>query len=252
MIPPRRAMAAGVFALSAALLPAPAAHAGTVITTNLPTSTAILNIDARSDGAAAFSQPNPPQAYWYQPTATAPSITLAAGTYTFRIINPTDAASLYSRLTNAQLSQIYTGWTYNSPWIENYMVFRSTALLNPNESQIFDGALAPGVDPYGSAQAAYDATVANGYYNKIRPAPPGRAGGPETFLTSYTFTETTTLLFVIPDNALADNSGGVSVVVQAAGGAVPEPAGVLLLGLGTAGVAAAGWRRRGRSAGPAA
>ena len=55
------------------------------------------------------------------------------------------------------------------------LAFSSTALANPSESQLFDGALAPG-DPtantFGSPQAAYDGTVANGYYNKIRPAPP--------------------------------------------------------------------------------
>jgi len=38
--------------------------AGTVITTNLPPNTAIININATADGAAAF---NGDQSLWYQP-----------------------------------------------------------------------------------------------------------------------------------------------------------------------------------------
>jgi hypothetical protein len=191
--------------------------AGTVINTNLPTGTTIVNIDARADGAAAY---NGDQSLWYQPTSTAPSVTLPAGTYRFSVINPSDAATLYPNLTSAQRSQIYTGWTYNSPWIENYFVFKSSALNDASEFQLFDGALDPAGTSYSSADAAYSGTKANGYYNKIRLAPPGRAG---TALCDYqglfTLTATTTLLFVIPDSGLFDNSGGVSVVVTA----VPNP-----------------------------
>lgn len=192
-----------------------AAQAGTVITSNLSSDTvAIVNIDARVDGCGNYSQPNPPQAFWYQPTPTAPSVTLPAGTYRFRIVDPADAATLYPALTSAQLAQIYTAWTYNSPWIENYMVFKSSALGNPSESQIFDGA--PAEMSYSSAQAAYDGSVANGTFNKIRPAPPGRAGDASSYLTEYTFTEQTTILFAVPDVGLFDNSGGVSVAISSA------------------------------------
>jgi hypothetical protein len=195
------------------------ASAGTVITTNLPSGTTIVNIDSRADGAGAFSSDSA-QSFWYQPTPTAPSVTLLAGTYRFRIIDPSDAATLYPNLTSSQRNQIYTGWTFNSPWSENYLVFKSSALNDPNEFQLFDAALDPAGTVYGSAAAAYSGTIANGYYNKIRPAPPGRAG---TALCDYeglyTLSATTTLLFVIPDNGLSDNTGGVSVLVSA----VPNP-----------------------------
>jgi hypothetical protein len=195
------------------------ASAGTVITTNLPSGTTIVNIDSRADGAGAFSSDSA-QSFWYQPTPTAPSVTLLAGTYRFRIIDPSDAATLYPNLTSSQRNQIYTGWTFNSPWSENYLVFKSSALNDPNESQLFDAAIDPAFTLYGSAAAAYSGTIANGYYNKIRLAPPGRAGKALCdYEGLYTLSATTTLLFVIPDNGLFDNTGGVSVVVTA----VPNP-----------------------------
>lgn len=195
------------------------ASAGTVINTNLPVGTSIVNIDARADGAGSF---NGDQSLWFQPTPTAPSVTLPAGTYRFRIINPSDAATLYPNLTSTQRNQIYSGWTFNSPWVENYFVFKSSALSDPSEFQLFDGALDPAGTSYSSADAAYSGTIANGYYNKIRPAPPGRSGTAACDYQSgglYTLSATTTLLFVIPDSGLFDNSGGVSVVVTA----VPNP-----------------------------
>ena len=193
-----------------------ALHAGSVINTNLPADTTIVNIDARADGAGAYSS-DTAQSFWYQPTPTAPSITLPAGTYRFRVIDRKDAASRYPKLTPAQLDLIYTAWSYNSPWTENYLVFRDTALGDPTEHQLFDGAPFRPDDPaYSSPQEAYDATVANGSYNKIRPAPPGRAGTAADFQAHYTFSKQTTLVFVIPDYGLFDNSGGVSVVVSPA------------------------------------
>lgn len=225
---------------------AAAARAGTVINTNLPAGTTIVNINAQTDGAAAYSQPNPPQAFWYQPftldTANGfASVTLAAGTYAFRIIDPADAAAIFPNLTNTQLSQVYTGWTFNSPWTENYFAFRSTALSDPNEFQLFDGAFDPAASTYASAQAAYDGTLANGFFDQVRPAPPGRAGiSPSDYQTTYTFNATTTVLFVIPDNILGDNAGGVSVVITA----VPEPS-TTALALGAGGVLLLRcWRRR--------
>jgi len=118
------------------------ASAGTVITTNLPSGITIVNIDSRAGGAAAFSNDSV-QSFWYQPTPTAPSVTLPAGSYRFRIIDPSDAAMLYPNLTSSQRNEIYTGWTFNSPWSENYLVFKSSALNDPNESQLFDAALDP-------------------------------------------------------------------------------------------------------------
>ncbi len=221
------------------------ALAGTVINTGLPGGTTIVNIDARADGAGAWSGDGY-QPYWQQPFANAPSVTLAAGTYQFRVIDPGDAAAAYAGLSPSQLAQIYTGWTFNSPWTTNYMVFDSAALSNGSESQLFDGALAPG-NPgqltYGSAQDAYDAVVANGYYQLIRPAPPGRDGVAADYLTQFTLSTETTLLFVVPDYALGDNNGGVSVVITAL--AVPEPPRAMEVSLGLA--ALFFWQRRRRA-----
>src|SRR5205807_88892 len=56
------------------------------------------------------------------------------------------------------------------------------------------------------------------------PGPPGRAGDASSYLTTYTFNAPMTVLFVIPDNVLFDNSGGVSIVVSP----VPEPSALFL------------------------
>ena len=208
--------------LTAIFFLAASTHAGSVISTNLPAGTEIVNINAQADGVGTYSG-DADQSFFYQPTGTAPSLTLPAGTYQFSITDPADVATAYPTLTAAQRNQVYTAWTYNTPWTEDYLVFASTALTNANENQLFDGALQPGIpndQTFSSAQAAFDGTVANGYFNKIRPAPPGRAGDASTYLTQYTFGAATTLLFVIPDNILSDNSGGVSVVVTSV---VPEP-----------------------------
>ena len=199
------------WALSTAAL-----QAGTVIDTHLPADTKIVNIDARADGAGSYSGDSY-QSFWYQPTPTAPSITLPAGTYRFRVIDRKDAASRYPKLTASQLDQIHTAWSYNSPWTENYLVFSKTALNDSTEHQLFDGApVQPGEPAYSSSREAYDATVANGSYDKVRPAPPGRAGTTADYRAQYTFLKETTILFVIPDYGLFDNSGGVSVVVSPA------------------------------------
>jgi Dockerin type I domain/PEP-CTERM motif len=187
-----------------------AIFAGTLINTNLPTGTTIVNIDGTQDGAANYSGPG--QEYWYQPF-NGVQVNFQSGTYQFRVIDPADAAALYPNLTTGQLNQIYTGWTFNSPWSENYFAFDISAQTNPSETQLFDGALNPSFSVYGSAQAAYDATVADGYYKKIRPAPPGRTSDPGAYITSWTFTAPESLVFVIPDTELSDNAGGVSVAI---------------------------------------
>jgi hypothetical protein len=153
-----------------------ATFAGTVTTTDLPPGTSIVNIDGRADGAATFSN-DVYQSYWYQPfeNPAPPSLTLLPETYRFRVINPADAAALYPSLTAAQLGQVYTGWTYKSPWGTDYLVYNSSALTNPYESQLFDGAIAPGIpgnETFSSAQAAYDRIIANSCYTRF--APPRR------------------------------------------------------------------------------
>lgn len=201
------------------------AFGGTVLTDNLPANTAIVNINAQTDGAASY---NGDQSLWYHPFSygTVPELTVPAGTYTFRIVDPADAAHLFPALTTAETNQIFTAWTYNSPWIEDYLVYNSSALTNYTLPQIFDGA--PDPVSFGSAQPSYNHAVANGYYNEIRTGPLGRDS---TVLTnSYVFTNATTLVFAIPDYYLGDNSGGVSVLVAPAN---PAPVLQIMPGTGT-------------------
>ncbi len=205
-----------LLALLLAASPLATAFAGTVITANLPASTAIVNIDARADGSASY---NGDQSLWYQPFnsgSTLPQLSLPAGTYQFRVINPPDAALLYPALTAPQTAQIYTAWTYNSPWIEDYLVFDSSALTNGSIPQLFDGA--PDPSSFGNAIDAYNHAVATGYNVLIRPGPLGRAG--TVFTNSYTLTNAATLIFVIPDYGVGDNNGGVSILVTLLSGPI--------------------------------
>ena len=189
--------------------------AGTILTTHLPANTAIINIDATKDGA---NLSNGGQTLWYAPFSTVNSLleyTVTAGTYRFRIVNPADAAQLYPALTTAQTSQIFTAWTFNTPWLTDYLVFKSAAATDSTIAQLFDGAYTNDYNTgpwYANAATAYDAAIGNGCFNKIRPGAQGRYG--TNLTTSYTFTNTTTLIFVIPDNILGDNFGGVSVLVS--------------------------------------
>ena len=182
------------------------ARGGTVITANLPANTAIVNIDGRADGAANYDGG---QTHWFQPFNTGGTLlqyTVQAGTYSFWPINPADAAARFPALTQQQTNQIYTAWTYNSPWILDYLVFDSSAATNSSVPQFFDGAQDIS---YGNAIAAYTNAFLRGTYNQLHTA--GRLG--TNIATTYTFTNTTTLIFVVPDNVLSDNSGGVSVLV---------------------------------------
>ncbi|HEV2318384.1 MAG TPA: hypothetical protein VGV18_01440 [Verrucomicrobiae bacterium] len=175
-----------------------------------------MNIDARADGANGY---NGDQSFWYEPFNTSGSLltyTVSAGVYGFRVVNPTDAAQLFPTLTTAQTNEIYTAWTFNSPWIEDYMVFGSAAANNNSISQIFDGAYTNvyGGGPfYPDAASAYNAVIQNGSYDEIR------TGGRDStiFTNSYTFATATNLIFVVADYGLSDNAGGVSVVVSKIG-----------------------------------
>lgn len=187
---------------------------GSVIVTNLPPNTAIVNIDARQDGAATY---NSDQSLWYHPFYTGGATQLleyavAPGTYSFRAINPTDAAATFPALTSAQTNQIFTAWTYNSPWILDYLVFDGEAETNFSLPQIFDGS--PEWPPYSGPDAAYAASLTNGYNDLIRIGPLGRDS--TTLTNAYTFASSTRLIFVVPDYGLSDNAGGVSVLVSPA------------------------------------
>jgi hypothetical protein len=190
--------------------------AGTVITNNLPANTAIININATQDG---ISYRNADQSLWYHPfyTGSATQLlkyTVCPGVYSFRIVNPADAARLFPALTTSQTNQIFTAWTWNSPWATDYFVFGSAAETNSTLPQLFDGGWTNVnvTGPfYANAAAAYAGAITNGTYNKIRTSPLGRAA--TVFTNTCSFTNAETLIFAIPDNILGDNGGGVSVII---------------------------------------
>lgn len=195
------------------------AKCGTVITANLPANTAIVNIDAHADGAAAASGD---QSLWYQPFNTSSSLleyTVQPGTYAFRVVNPSDAAAMFPSLTSGQTSQINTAWTFNAPWATDYLVFTGDAATNTSVSQLFDGAFsntngsAGGWVFWGDAASAYAGAITDGFYNLIRTAATGGRNSTNN-VTTYTFNAITTLVFAVPDYALSDNSGGVSVLIS--------------------------------------
>jgi hypothetical protein len=200
-----------------------AAIGGSVITTNLPANTAIVNIDARQDGAAGFDSG---QDNWFHPffTGGATSLlqyTVALGFYTFQLTNPTLAATQYPALTTGQLGQMFTAWTYNSPWITDYFVFDGAGASNFSVPQIFAGAIRPAGlgGGTGSATEAFNFAVTNNYDDIIVKQPGGRVSGVRT--TQYSFSTTETLTFAIPDNILSDNNGGLSVVISRTGDGIP-------------------------------
>lgn len=204
------------------------ALAGSLISTNLPSGTTIVNIDGRNDGAAAYG---PEQSYWYQPFAQNGNLlelTLGPGTYSFGLIDPQDAQARFPSLTSSQLGTIGGAWTYNTPWVTDYLVFDSSALSDPTQAQLFTGAVLPraGLPGFGDQGSAYSAAKSNGFADEIVVGTGGRYHG--TTATSFTLTATQTLVFAVPDYYLPDNGGTVSVVVQS----VPEPASMAAMALG--------------------
>lgn len=171
----------------------------------------VVNVNARVSG----SQPGPNQAFWHDPF-NAVSLSLSAGTHTFQIVDPI--------LDN---SAQFTAWTFNAPFITNYLVFLSTDLTH----EFFDGAVSDNIFR-GTAQSAFDATVAAGHDK-----------------ATLTFATPVTLLFAVPDNILSDNQGGVSISVDAPVGTAttPEPASFVLLASGLC-AAVMGLRRRRKGA----
>jgi hypothetical protein len=163
----------------------------------------LVNINARVSGA----QPGLHQTFWFSPF-NAVSLSLAAGTYDFTLVDPT-----------LNSGAAFTAWTYNAPWVTNYLVFDSTDLTH----ELFMGAVS-GPALVTTAQAAFNATVAAGHN-----------------VTTFTLPTAETLLFTIPDNILSDNTGGVSIDVTPfvaepppppppQTGAVPEPSTYGLIG----------------------
>jgi hypothetical protein len=204
--------------VAALMLSPAAAQAGSVITANLPPRTAIVNIDARQDGALNYDGP---QDKWYRPFSSlgAGSLltyTIEPGVYRLIIINPTLAAQQFPALTTTQLNSMYTAWTYNSPWITNYMAWDIAAATNFSLQQILSGAT--GTAGFGNAQAAFDAAYANNYADELKLPPGGRLTGVPARRISFPSAQT--LVFGIPDPGLFDNAGGVSVLISP----IPMPA----------------------------
>jgi len=207
------------------------------MTAGLPADTAIINISGTADGAARY---DPTQTYWFGPfntTGTLLEYTVQPGTYSLRIVSPADAGSLFPSLTSTELSQLHEAWTYNSPWVTDYLAVDSSALSNPSEYQLFAGAVVPVADlpGFSSATIAYNTAKTSGYFDQIVSGVGGRHGG--TVSTTYTFSSAETLVFAVSDYLLSDNSGGVSVLISPAAGPpanTPEPASLLLLFAGFA------------------
>jgi hypothetical protein len=121
------------------------------------------------------------------------------------------------------LGQIFTAWTYNSPWITDYFVFNAAGAANPAVPDIFAGAIRPAglAGGTGSATEAFNLAVNNNFDDNIVKQPGGRITG--TRANQYTFTSAETLTFAVPDNILSDNNGGVSIIVSPA--TPPNPQG---------------------------
>ena len=212
--------------IAAVVLSAPCGFAGTIIATNLPAGDLIVNINALEDGASLYGGAN--QTYWYDPFNAGNrllEVTLQPGTYSFRVIDQTDAAAMFPSLTCSQLAEIGAGgWTFNSPWSTDYLVFDSSAASDPEEPQLFSGAINQAGETFSGPAAAYAAAIAGGYYDEIV-VDGGRYNG--TIVNQYTITGSPeTLIFAIPDYFLPDNAGIDSVLIteQSSGSSVPEPA----------------------------
>ena len=132
---------------------------------------------------------------------------------------------MFPSLTAGQISEISTGaWTYNTPWVTDWLAFDSSAASNSSEHQLFAGAVTPeapgttGWDGagYDNSTDAYNEAINDGDYNKIVTGT-GRYTG--TVQSSYTFAAPQTLIFVVADYDVGDNAGSVSVLATP----VPEP-----------------------------
>jgi len=201
---------------------------GKVVTTSLPANLAIVNISGTQD----LSNHANGDLTWKQPFSTTSRLveyTVPAGEYTFRVISPTDASSLFPALTPGQTSSMETAWTYNSPWITTWLAFDSSAATNTAETQLFSGA--DGGPGLGDAASAYNDAISNGYENSlyplIRTAPPQK---------TWYFPNPATLIFTVPDDQGSDNQGGVSVLIAPTAAQAPGIA-TSSLANGQAGVA---------------
>jgi hypothetical protein len=195
----RKVSRRAVWVASAGFLLPAAITAGPIITNNLPGGTAIVNISATQSGAASHTGD---WSLWYSPFFTGGAAgllqyTVQAGTYDFRVIDGSDAAQLFPALTAADTNDIFTAWNSQlsaSPrWHVRYLVFPGGAAQDSSVACIINLGQ-PG--EFYSAVDAYNAAATNDY-----------------FRSTYTFTNSQTLIFAISDSYLADNASGQSVLV---------------------------------------
>jgi hypothetical protein len=128
-------------------------------------------------------------------------------------------------LTADQFGGVYTAWTFNSPWLTNYLVFDASGATG---RQFLTGAISPGES--NGPDAAHQAAKAGGYFDQFYAYP---AGVPQSEIT---FAAAKTLIFAVPDNILSGNTSGLSALVARVSpsdtSAVPEPASLALAGIG--------------------
>jgi uncharacterized protein (TIGR03437 family) len=197
---------------------------GTVITTNLPTGMAIVNISAASGNTAGANGAKPAAGNlaWDDPYNTLGQLleyTVQPGTYTMRVIDPADAASIFPSLTQNQLNGMWTAWNSSingNNYVTSYLAFDSSAASNSTQTQLFSGAdNGPGTaDPASAYADAANGYTANNvftppFFNEIRNG---------TLQTTYTFNTQTTLIFVVPDYPPGNQGGGVSVLIAPSNG----------------------------------
>ncbi len=129
-----------------------------------------------------------------------------------RVIDPADAVAAFPALTQAQQNSMWTAWTFNSPWVDDFLVFDSIAATN-SQTQLFSGATGSGGP--GNAAAAYANVIAGGLENNLafqyRNATPLK-----TVTIPAQGTGAETLLFAVPDSDLNDNQSGVSILIAPA------------------------------------
>lgn len=180
----------------------------------------IVNIDARHSGYLE-SPDTPTVGTVVTPVSEAPGglfnqLTLTAGTY---------------RVTNAsgEFGAKFDGFRFNEAttgqnWAWNFLISNASA---GNQTVLFGEGASLGASPQELA-AQYEVN---------------------NFVAEFTLTANAVLNFMIRDNDIGDNTGGVSLRIRAVGQdgtptAAPEPSGLVLLGVG--GLASAFALRRSR------
>jgi hypothetical protein len=188
----------GVIAFLGALGPISVVSSEAAVVSDTGSGPFYINVDAQTSGISL------PNGQFTGSTLLDPlQVSFPAGTYTgtvlSNLIDPVDAS--------------YTGWTYNvnTPLVptslENFEAFNDDNGTPDTSSAVIDYRSST---TFLTQEQAYLDSVGHSF--------------------TFTLTAPTTLDFVIPDNDLSDNSGGVSLAITA----VPEPVSASLVILGSA------------------